>query len=226
MRPGKAPRRAARKILGMAIGMHPKEKIFKTYIDMEMQLGNIDRCRTLYEKALELNPFNCSSWVKFAELEKSLAETERTRAIFEIAVGMDQLDQPEILWKAYIDFETEEGDRGRCRALYERLLERTQHVKVWISFAQFELRAMALNNDDDDDETQEPEAAAARRAAAEEAAAAADPEEAGRDTRPRTPLGCASDAQIAEGESAGCEGGAGDAARGVARVRGGRRRRG
>ena len=33
-------------------------------------------------------------------------------------------------------------------------------------------------------------------------------------------------AQIAEGESAGCEGGAGDAARGVARVRGGRRRRG
>ena len=95
---------AARKILGMAIGMHPKEKIFKTYIDMEMQLGNIDRCRTLYEKALELNPFNCSSWVKFAELEKSLAETERTRAIFEIAVGMDQLDQPEILWKAYIDF--------------------------------------------------------------------------------------------------------------------------
>ena len=105
---------------------------------------------------------------------------ERTRAIFEIAVGMDQLDQPEILWKAYIDFETEEGERGRCRALYERLLERTQHVKVWISFAQFELRAMALNNDDDDDdeETEEPEAAAARRAAAEEAAAAADPEEA------------------------------------------------
>lgn len=42
------------------------------------------------------------------------------------------------LWKAYIDFELEEGEEERTRALYERLLERTQHVKVWISFAQFE----------------------------------------------------------------------------------------
>ena len=174
---------AARKILGMAIGMHPKEKIFKTYVDMEMQLGNVDRCRTLYEKALELNPFACSTWVKFAELEKSLMETERTRAIFELAVGMDQLDQPEILWKSYIDFETEEGERGRCRALYERLLDRTQHVKVWISYAQFELRAMAVNNDDDDDDDDVEDEEAARRAAqrradAEAAAAEADPEEA------------------------------------------------
>ena len=173
---------AARKILGMAIGMHPKEKIFKTYVDMEMQLGNVDRCRTLYEKALELNPFACSTWVKFAELEKSLMETERTRAIFELAVGMDQLDQPEILWKSYIDFETEEGERGRCRALYERLLDRTQHVKVWISYAQFELRAMAVNNEDDDDDDVEDEEAARRaaqrRADAEAAAAEADPEEA------------------------------------------------
>ena len=35
---------AARKILGMAIGMAPKDKIFKIYIDMELQLGNVDRC--------------------------------------------------------------------------------------------------------------------------------------------------------------------------------------
>ena len=210
----------------MAIGMHPKEKIFKTYIDMEMQLGNIDRCRTLYEKALELNPFNCSSWVKFAELEKSLAETERTRAIFEIAVGMDQLDQPEILWKAYIDFETEEGERGRCRALYGASSSAAQHVKVWISFAQFELRAMALNNDDDDDdEAQEPEAAAAEASRRGGGGGGGGPGGGGTATR-RTRGGVRARAQIAEGRSAGCEGGAGDAARGVARVRGGRRRRG
>lgn len=34
---------SARKLLGMAIGMAPKEKIFKTYIDIELMLGNIDR---------------------------------------------------------------------------------------------------------------------------------------------------------------------------------------
>jgi hypothetical protein len=45
---------------------------------------------------------------------------------------------PELLWKAYIDFEMENEDYDRARALYRRLLERTKHVRVWISFAKFE----------------------------------------------------------------------------------------
>jgi crooked neck len=45
---------------------------------------------------------------------------------------------PEVLWKAYIDFEISEGEGENVRSLYGRLLERTNHVKVWISFAQFE----------------------------------------------------------------------------------------
>ena len=45
---------------------------------------------------------------------------------------------PEMLWKHYIDFEIDEGEGGKARALYERLLEKTGHVKVWISYAQFE----------------------------------------------------------------------------------------
>ncbi|CAE7667839.1 CRNKL1, partial [Symbiodinium sp. KB8] len=38
----------ARLILGKAIGMCPTEKVFKSYIHLELQLGNIDRCRILY----------------------------------------------------------------------------------------------------------------------------------------------------------------------------------
>merc|ERR1711966_404066 len=47
-------------------------------------------------------------------------------------------DMPEMLWKNYIDFEIDEGEGDKARALYERLLEKTGHVKVWISYAQFE----------------------------------------------------------------------------------------
>ena len=71
---------AARKILGVAIGLAPKAKIFETYVDMEMQLGNIDRCRVLYQKALEANPTDCGTWTRFANLECELGETERARA--------------------------------------------------------------------------------------------------------------------------------------------------
>ena len=41
--------------------------------------------------------------------------------------------------QSYIDFEIQEGSRDRTRQLYERLLQRTQHVKVWLSYAQFEV---------------------------------------------------------------------------------------
>ncbi|KAG5570891.1 hypothetical protein H5410_060657 [Solanum commersonii] len=65
-------------------------------------------------------------------------ETERARAVFELAIDQPALDIPELLWKAYIDFEISEGEFERTRALYERLLNRTKHLKVWISYAKFE----------------------------------------------------------------------------------------
>lgn len=129
---------AARKALGTAIGMCPKDKIFRAYIDLELQLREFDRCRKLYEKFLEYSPENSSTWIKFAEMETLLGDAERARAIFEIAVNQPALDMPEILWKAYIDFEINCEEYENGRNLYESLLQRTNHIKVWISMAQFE----------------------------------------------------------------------------------------
>ena len=39
---------AARRILGQAIGRCPKDRIFQQYIQLELYLVNVDRCRTLY----------------------------------------------------------------------------------------------------------------------------------------------------------------------------------
>lgn len=130
----------ARKALGSALGKCPKSKLFRGYIDLEIQLREFSRCRTLYEKFLEFNPENVQTWMKFAELETLLGDVERARALYELAINQPRLDMPEILWKAYIDFETEQEETDRSRELYRRLLERTQHVKVWLSYAQFELQ--------------------------------------------------------------------------------------
>eukprot|EP00058_Branchiostoma_floridae_P021154 XP_002606644.1 hypothetical protein BRAFLDRAFT_57911 [Branchiostoma floridae] len=129
----------ARRVLGNAIGRCPKDKLFKGYIELELQLREFDRCRILYEKFLEFGPENCTSWIKFAELETILGDVERARAIYELAISQPKLDMPEMLWKSYIDFEIEQEEPQRVRELYGRLLERTQHVKVWISYAKFEL---------------------------------------------------------------------------------------
>jgi crooked neck len=129
---------AARKILGNAIGLCPKENIFKGYIDLELQLGEIDRCRQVHAKRIEFSPSNCAAWIAFAQLEINVGETVRARSLFEIAVSQSELDMPELLWKAFIDFEVAEGDADRVRELYERLLDKTSHVKVWISYGKFE----------------------------------------------------------------------------------------
>ena len=144
----------ARKTLGRAIGMCPKDKLFKGYIELELKLFEFIRCRTLYEKYIGANSANTSAWIKFAELERGLEDLERARAIFELAVTQPVLDMPELLWKAYIDFEEEEGEYDRTRGLYRRLLEKTDHVKVWISWAHFEIN---IPDEDDDEEDEEQE---------------------------------------------------------------------
>ena len=64
-----------------------KAKIFETYVDMEMQLGNVDRCRVLYQKALEANPTDCGTWTRFANLERASSARRARRAVFELAAG-------------------------------------------------------------------------------------------------------------------------------------------
>ncbi|KAH7626469.1 hypothetical protein B0T09DRAFT_292512 [Sordaria sp. MPI-SDFR-AT-0083] len=145
----------ARKTLGRAIGMCPKDKIFKEYILLEQKLYEFERCRTLYEKHVMYNPANCQTWIKWAELERGLDDLERTRAIFELAASQPILDMPEVVWKAYIDFEEEEGEYERTRALYERLLEKADHPKVWISYAQFEINIPDELEEEEEEETEE-----------------------------------------------------------------------
>lgn len=67
---------AARKLLGKAIGQCGKEQIFTEYIGLELALGEIDRCRSLYTNYLKAMPHNCRAWSKYADLEKSVGETE------------------------------------------------------------------------------------------------------------------------------------------------------
>ena len=130
---------AARKVLGVALGKCPKPKLFKTHIKLELQLREFDRCRKLYKKFLEYDPENCAIWIKFAELEGILGDTERARAIYELAVSQSSLEMPEIVWKAYIDFEVKEQEFSKARNLYKRYKHTKDNTQ----------RAMLLEVDDD-----------------------------------------------------------------------------
>lgn len=136
----------ARKYLGQAIGMCPKDKLFHGYIDLEIKLREFNRCRKLYEKWAEFDPENCKMWIQFTTLEAMLNDTERARGIYELSIEQPRLDMPEYLWKAYIDFEVEQEEWEGVRNLYKRLLERTNHAKVWISYARCEYSMPSQDN--------------------------------------------------------------------------------
>ena len=126
-----------RLLFGKSIGICPNEKIFKAYIELELQLGNLDKCRKLFEKCIQCFPYSSKVWVKYAEFEESLEENERSRAILEAGINQD-LNMPELIWKSYINIEIESGNKNAVRQLYYRLLEKTDNIKIWLSYIKFE----------------------------------------------------------------------------------------
>uniref|UniRef100_A0AC35UCE2 TPR_REGION domain-containing protein n=1 Tax=Rhabditophanes sp. KR3021 TaxID=114890 RepID=A0AC35UCE2_9BILA len=130
---------ASRKVLGQAIGICPRDKLFRHYINREIQLREFERCRTLYEKWISLNPENAKVWNGFAELETMLDDVERARSIYELAINYPNLEMPELVWKSYIDFECEQENDEKVRELFEALLKKTTHGKVFKTYAEFEI---------------------------------------------------------------------------------------
>jgi len=114
------------------------KKIFDSYIELEMQIGNIDRCRQLHKRNIELFPENSQAWINFANLETQLLEIERARSIYNLGIQQTILDQPDILWKSYIDFEIEREEHDRARELYKKLLLLSTDLRVWLSYSEFE----------------------------------------------------------------------------------------
>ncbi len=73
-----------RKTFGQALGRCPRPSLFKAYTDFEMQLFELDRCRTIFERQLTIYPKLASSWVSYAEFETALGEIERARSIYSL----------------------------------------------------------------------------------------------------------------------------------------------
>ncbi|XP_008107294.1 crooked neck-like protein 1 isoform X2 [Anolis carolinensis] len=102
----------------------------------ELEAKDPERTRQVYQACIELIPHKkftfAKIWLLYAQFEIRQKSLQLARRAL-------------VLWKSYIDFEIEQEEYENTRNLYRRLLQRTQHVKVWISFAQFELSS---GNDD------------------------------------------------------------------------------
>lgn len=116
----------------------PKAKLFKAWAYMELRIGDVNKSREvhlLYIKALPTDP---ASWIACADLEVALEEQDRARALLEKAVQLPAIRDPHLLWKRYLEMEQEWGEVEKVRALYERLLDKSSHFKVFKAYSEFE----------------------------------------------------------------------------------------
>lgn len=133
----------ARKILGRAIGLCPKAKTFKSYIELEVKLKEFDRVRKIYEKFIEFRPSDMQIWLQYAELEENLGDEERVRGIYTIALDENSQfltrEAKVKLLQRYITFETESQEFEKARKLYRNYLELNEYsVQSWIEFAMYQ----------------------------------------------------------------------------------------
>merc|ERR1711976_706994 len=128
----------AKLILSRGVEQTYKKNVFKKYVDILISFKEIDNCRKLYEQWLNFYPEDTDSWINFAILEQKLLEYSRVRSILDLAISQKSLNFPERIWKFFIDFEINQESYEKVRELYLRLLEKTKHFRIWISFAQFE----------------------------------------------------------------------------------------
>jgi len=99
-----------------------KETIFIKYVALDLALGKIDCCQTMYTQYLKAVPYNCTVWKWYAELKHHVGKNGQTRAIYDLAISQPALDILEMLWKRYIDFEIGECKNDHAQKLYEQLL--------------------------------------------------------------------------------------------------------
>lgn len=144
---------ATRKVLGQAIGLcNNKIKIFNYYIELELSLGNIERCRILYEKQISLYSNNIDIWLKYITFEYNLQEYQRVQKLYDMAIQhcivnndnnndttTTTLNQQSVqLLQSYIQYSIEQQQYDNIRNTYNIWLDKVNNnydiVKQYIDF--------------------------------------------------------------------------------------------
>ncbi|CAI9090992.1 OLC1v1025902C1 [Oldenlandia corymbosa var. corymbosa] len=117
-------------IFELWLKQQPSQQGWLSYIEFELKYNGAKSARGIFERFVEWLPENCSSWIKYAAMERSSGESERARMIFQRAFDLPALDRPDLLWKAYVDF-AKFSSIGEVAADVDQLLKKLKSKKQW-----------------------------------------------------------------------------------------------
>ncbi|KAF7690446.1 hypothetical protein HF521_012250 [Silurus meridionalis] len=108
------------------------------YAEWEENLKELQRARSIYERALDVDHRNVTLWLKYAEMEMKNRQVNNARNIWDRAITI--LPRVKQFWYKYTYMEEMLGNVAGCRLVFERWMEWMPEEQAWHSYINFELR--------------------------------------------------------------------------------------
>lgn len=102
------------------------------------------RARSVYERAIDVEPRNQVIWLKYAELEMRLKNVNLARNVWNRAVTiLPRVDQ---FWYKFAYMEEMLGNLEAAREIFERWMRWEPEEAIWLSYIKFEARYRQWDN--------------------------------------------------------------------------------
>lgn len=113
------------------------------YAQWEDSQQEIQRARSVWERALDVDHRNITIWLKYAEMEMRNRQINHARNIWDRALTI--LPRANQFWYKYTYMEEMLGNIAGCRQVFERWMEWEPDEQAWHSYINFELRYKELD---------------------------------------------------------------------------------
>lgn len=112
--------------------------VWVKYAHWEESQKDLQRARSIWERALDVEPRNVSLWLKYAEMEMRSKNVNHARNVWDRAVTLlPRIDQ---LWYKYIHMEEVLGNVAGARNIFERWMQWEPDHNGWTAYIKLELR--------------------------------------------------------------------------------------
>ena len=101
-------------------------------------MKEIERARSIYERAIDVDHRCIQIWLRYAEMEMRNKQVNHARNVWDRAVTL--LPRAQQLWYKYAYMEEVLQNITACRAVFERWMEWEPDPQAWHSYINFEYR--------------------------------------------------------------------------------------
>jgi len=112
--------------------------VWVKYAQWEESQFELERARSIWERALNIEPRNLNLWLKLAEMEMRHRNINRARNVWDRAVQL--LPRHDQLWYKYAYMEEQLGNYAGCRQVFERWMQWEPPMQAWQTYVNFEMR--------------------------------------------------------------------------------------